>query len=45
MPAPALSLDSSEDGVAQPARASASRALAAVRPGAIVLIRHGEPAL
>lgn len=45
MPVPALSLDSSEDGVAQPGRASPSGALAAVRPGAIVLIRHGEPAL
>jgi len=45
MSSPALSLDSTEDSVAQPAGGSASRALAGMRPGAITLTRHGEPAL
>ncbi|MFN7130102.1 MAG: histidine phosphatase family protein [Brevundimonas sp.] len=45
MSSPALSLDSTEDSAAQPAGASASRALVGVRPGAITLTRHGEPAL
>ena len=45
MSSPALSLDSTEDSVAQPAGGSASRALVGVRPGAITLTRHGEPAL
>jgi broad specificity phosphatase PhoE len=42
---PVLSLDSSEDGAVQPMAPKAESLPVALRPGAIVLIRHGEPAL
>ena len=45
MSAPALSLDSTEPSVSPPDAAPSVGALVAVRPGAIILTRHGEPAL
>ena len=45
MSAPALSLDSTELSVSPPDAAPSVGALVAVRPGAIILTRHGEPAL
>jgi hypothetical protein len=45
MSSPALSLDSSEDRAANPTSSRSSGLPAALRPGAIILIRHGEPAL
>ncbi|WP_428154425.1 histidine phosphatase family protein [Brevundimonas sp.] len=45
MSAPALSLDSTEPSVSQPDAAASVGALVALRPGAIILTRHGEPAL
>ena len=45
MSAPALSLDSTEPSVSQPDAAGSVGALVALRPGAIILTRHGEPAL
>ena len=45
MSAPALSLDSTEPSVSPPDAAPSVGALVAVPPGAIILTRHGEPAL
>ena len=45
MSAPALSLDSTEPSVSPPDTAGSVGALVALRPGAIILTRHGEPAL
>jgi broad specificity phosphatase PhoE len=45
MSAPALSLDSTEQSAVRSDDSVASSALVAVRPGAIILTRHGEPAL
>lgn len=45
MSAPALSLDSTEPSVSPPDAAGSVGALVALRPGAIILTRHGEPAL
>ena len=45
MSAPALSLDSTEPSVSPPDAAGSVGALVALRPGAITLTRHGEPAL
>ena len=45
MSAPALSLDSTEPSVSPPDGAGSVGALVALRPGAITLTRHGEPAL
>lgn len=45
MSAPALSLDSTEPSVPQSDAAGSVGALVALRPGAITLTRHGEPAL
>ncbi|MFN7109780.1 MAG: histidine phosphatase family protein [Brevundimonas sp.] len=45
MSAPALSLDSTEPSVSRPDAAGSVGALVALRPGAIILTRHGEPAL
>ena len=45
MSAPALSLDSTEPSVSPPDAAPSVGALVTVRPGAIILTRHGEPAL
>lgn len=45
MASPALSLDSTEQTVLQAAARGSSGLAEAVRPGAIILTRHGEPAL
>ena len=45
MSAPALSLDSTEPSVSPSDAAGSVGALVALRPGAIILTRHGEPAL
>ncbi|WP_426024119.1 histidine phosphatase family protein [Brevundimonas sp. PWP3-1b1] len=45
MSAPALSLDSTEPSVSPPDAAGSVGALVALGPGAIILTRHGEPAL
>lgn len=45
MSSPALSLDSSEDAAAPVVARPAGGLPVALRPGAIILIRHGEPAL
>ena len=45
MSVPALSLDSTEPTPLRPDVAASAGAIAAVRPGAIILTRHGEPAL
>ncbi|PZU00586.1 MAG: histidine phosphatase family protein [Brevundimonas sp.] len=45
MSAPALSLDSTEPPAASSPAAPSVGAMAGVRPGAIILTRHGEPAL
>lgn len=45
MSVPALSLDSTEQSPSRPDAIASAGALAALRPGAIILTRHGEPAL
>ncbi|MFW8695741.1 hypothetical protein ACOI9Y_34765, partial [Mesorhizobium japonicum] len=45
MSVPALSIDSTEPSVSHPKSTASSGVQAAVRPGAIILTRHGEPAL
>lgn len=45
MSVPALSLDSTETSVSHQKSTASSGVLVAVRPGAIILTRHGEPAL
>ena len=45
MSVPALSLDSTDRSVSRSGDSASSGALVALRPGAIILTRHGEPAL